>query len=471
MKKSGLGRALVLSTVLALSVSLAGEHVQATLLLHQADRHRLEKKYSRAISLYQELAALRPNCALPHIRLGRVYVAQGRWDEAHVEFVQARELDASSAEPLLGLGMVAHQRGDLEAAVDLWRAATSADPRNVEAHNHLGRAYLYSSRPELARQEFDLALLHDKDQQTAHYYLGLLLAAEDPLLSAEHMAIAATGDDGHLAESAQDWVTLLNDFPLSQHETQATARLAHAYVKHGLGNLALPQLERLLVLEPDNHAARAYLGYALYTLDQHDRARTILRDATHLAPKYPLTYYFLGLLHRSDGYLPTALWEFRKCLQLDPYNAATYASIGETYQRIGQYVTAAKWYASAVEVAPEEVEFWLLLAQFYEDVLPRAHEALEAAQQAADLAPDNPIAQELLGWARHLEGDENGAQVALKRSLSLDPDFARAYYHLGVVYSQIGEKDNAQWAYQRAIDLDSDGFYRQRAMVELRTRD
>lgn len=471
MAKSGLGRAFVLTVVLAASVSIARGHVQATLLLQQADRHRLEKENIHAIRLYQELAALRPDWAAPRIRLGQVYVAQGRWDEAHVEFAQARELDTSSAEALVGLGMVAHQCGDPEAAVDHWRAATSVNPASVEAHYHLGRAYLDSSRTELAREELERTLMYQEDHQGARHYLGLLLATQEPALATEHLSLAATGEDAHLAQSAQEWVLLLGDLALSEDDADVTARLAHAYVKHGLPNLALPELEKVLVVQPDNHAARAYLGYALFALDEPDTARTVLRDVSHLAPKYPLTYYFLGLLHRSDGYLPTALWEFRRCLRLDPWNAATYVSMGETHQRLGQYVTAAQWYAAAVEVAPEEVEFSLLLAQFYVDGLPRTEEALEAAQRAADIAPDNPVAQELLGWARYLSGDLEGAQAALERALSLDPDFARAYYHLGVVYSRIGEDDSTQRAYERAIDLDSDGVYRQRALAELGTRE
>jgi len=134
---------------------------------------------------------------------------------------------------------------------------------------------------------------------------------------------------------------------------------------------------------------------------------------------------------------------------------------------MGRYVEAGEWYQAAVVLAPDEPDFALLLAQFYVDVLPRPEEGLAAARQAVALAPDNPLAQDLLGWAHYLGGDLAEAQVALERALSLDPDFARAYYHLGVVWSQLGDGDKAQWAYQRAIDLDSDGLYRERAMTEL----
>lgn len=467
MKKGALARAVLSSLVIALLVGLARGHVESTLLMRQGDQYRSAKEYTRAISIYKQLVVLRPQWVLPHLRLGQVYLLQGRWDEAEEEFLRAWELDEREEEALLGLGLVAYQAGDIEGAIDHWRAAAALDPRNVEAHYRLGRAYLDRSQFGLAERELESALIHDRNHQEAHYYLGLLLAAEDASLASEHLSLAGAGEDAQLSERAQEMLLLLQELTTSEDEAYVVARLGHAYVRNQVFSLALAQLKRAVALEPNNEVARAYLGYALFAKGEHGKALEVLREVARVAPKSPLGYYFLALVHRSEGYLPTALWEFKTSLRLDPSNAAVYADIADTYQRMGQYLEAGEWYQAAVEVDPEEVDFHLVLAQFYVDVLPRTEEGLAAAQRAVALAPENSLALDLLGWAHYLAGDLAAAQGALERALSLDPDLARAYYHLGVVYSQLGDGERAQWAYGRAIDLDSDGLYRQRAMVGL----
>jgi len=467
MKKGILARAFLLSVVLALLVALVREDVESSLLIRQADRYRALKEYGRAITIYQQLSVLRSQWGLPHLRLGEVYSLQGRWDEAEAEFSRARELDKREDEALLGLGLVAYHEGDIEDAIDHWRQAAGLNPRNVEAHHRLGQTYLQRSQFEQARQELERVVLHDKGHQEANYYLGLLLAAEEAILASEHLSLVAGGEDAQLSERAQEMVLLLEEIATSEDQAYVAARLGHAYVKYEVPSLALVQLERVVALQPDNDAARAYLGYTLFALGEYDRAREVLREVTRLAPKSPLGYYFLAVVHRSEGYLPTALWEFRRSLRLDPSNAAVYADIGDTYGRMRQYLAAGEWYQTAVEVAPGEADFRLLLAQFYVDVLPRAEEGLAAARGAVGLAPDDALAQDLLGWAHYLAGNSVEARVALERALRLDPDFARGYYHLGVVCAQLGDEDKAQWAYERAIDLDSHGLYRDRAIAEL----
>jgi Tfp pilus assembly protein PilF len=155
-------------------------------------------------------------------------------------------------------------------------------------------------------------------------------------------------------------------------------------------------------------------------------------------------------------------------LHLDPANGAVYAEIAATYQLMGQYLAAEEWYRAAVAVAPEEPGFRLLLARFYVDVVPKPREGLDAARQSAALSPDDPEAQDLLGWANYLAGNLSAARLALERALDLDRDYARAYYHLGVVCDQLGDHATASWAYHRAIDLDAEGTYRAKALQELR---
>jgi tetratricopeptide (TPR) repeat protein len=467
MNKWAVVRSLLCCGALALVVALVRADVQWRSLAQRAEEYRAAKQFTHATELYQELAALRPLWALPHVRLGQVYLAQGEGDRAEHELTTALGLDSREDEALVGLGAVAFQRGEIDAAVERWLEAVAANRRNAEARYRLAQVYVARSEFELAREELERLLLYEPDHQGGHYYLGVLLASEDVTLAREHLVAATTGADRGVAKAATGMLLTLDDVSASRDDARAASLLGRAYLAVGMPSLAAVQLEKILAMDPGNYAARAYLGYALCGMGERERAWQILREVTRQAPKYALGHYFLGALHRSEGYLATALMDFQTALRLDPSNAAVYADIAETNQLMGRYLVAGEWYQAAVKVAPEDADFYLLLAQFYVDVLPRPEEGLAAAQQAVSLAPDDALAWDLLGWAHYLAGDPAAAKAALEKALDLDADLARTYYHLGVVRSQLGDEEGARWAYRRAMDLDSEGLYRQRAATEL----
>lgn len=455
--------------MLALSSAAARMDIAPRLLLLQGDHHRAQKEYSLALEQYDELAALRPRSSVPHVRMGEIYVAQGRWDEAEQQFTQARELDEWDAPALAGLAQVAHHQGDNWRAVELWRAAIAVNPRDVETRYGLAQTYLGLSEFAAAEEELLRVIIREGDHQGARYLLGLVSAAEERALAVEHLSIAASGGDTVVAMRAREMLDILAEFGVEQDVSHEAALLAHAYLRLEEPTLALRQLKRVITLQPENYNARAYAGYTLFSLSDHDSARRTLREVTREDPKNPLGYYFLGLLHRSEGYWPTALWEFQRALHLDASNAAVYAEIANTYQRMGRVAEAGEWYRAAISVAPDEPGFRLLLAQFYADVVLKPERALAAAREAVALAPGDPVARELLGWAHYLVGNLPEARISLEHALDLDPTFARAYYHLGIVYEDVGDREMARWAFQRAVDLDEDGTYRAKAAQQTQT--
>ena len=467
MKIGLLVRFFLVSAALTVIVASAKIAVRTPLMLREGQRLQAEKQYARALQVYLSLAELRPTLAAPHTHLGEIYAAQSRWDEARSEFALARHLDPTSAEPLCGLAQVAYSRREPATAVKLWSQALALEPCSMQARCGLGRAYIAWSRFDLAEQHLRRGLLCDPRHQEAQYLLGVIAANNGDPLAIDHLSAATQGDDQRLSRKAAEMVRLLTRLPGGQDETYAAGCLARAFLSYDLPSLAIEQLKRVLDEDPENGTANAYLGYALLALGEPNQALRVLREATRREPKNPLGHYFLGRVHRSEGYLNTALWNFKRSLALDPSNAAAYAETAGTYEQMSQFSAAEEWYQAAVALAPEEAGFQLLLAEFYVDVVPNQTAGLAAAEKAAFLAPDDPVAQDLLGWAHYLAGDLDKAREALERAISLDPGFARAYYRLGLVCSQLGDRDTALWGYQRAVDLDTEGLYRTKAIREL----
>jgi tetratricopeptide (TPR) repeat protein len=185
-------------------------------------------------------------------------------------------------------------------------------------------------------------------------------------------------------------------------------------------------------------------------------------------PNSILPYYFLAIYHRRVGYAEgaqAALWE---ALLRDPENAALRVEMAQAFLDLRDYPHAEEWYRAAVEVAPGDLEFHLMLVRFFLDHLYRVEEGgVPAAEAAVALAPDDARVYDLLGWAYHLAGRPTEGQQALSQALALDPGLASAYYHLGSLHATMGRRQLANHNLQRAVDLDTVGAYRARAQALL----
>jgi Flp pilus assembly protein TadD len=72
------------------------------------------------------------------------------------------------------------------------------------------------------------------------------------------------------------------------------------------------------------------------------------------------------------------------------------------------------------------------------------------------MAPDDPTAHDLVGWAHFLAQEDDEAEVNFNRALELDPTLASAHYHLGRLRSRQGRFAEAALAYRRAQSYDWD---------------
>jgi tetratricopeptide (TPR) repeat protein len=424
--------------------------------MRQAEAYRAAGEAGAAVEAYQEAAHLDPRSSLPWLRKGELLLARGRLVEATVAFREAERLGAG-VEALLDLGESYAARGDWAAALKAWLQAQALNPTDARIYAALGRGTSAQGQFGQAVGYSTRALELEPDAGTAaaaHALLGRLLIADEPMRAADHLRQA--GDT--------DMLAVLDAARAEADPARAALLLGAAFLQRDELALARHHLERALTLAPDSAETLAYLAGTLDRLGETAAARAILQQALELDPDSVLAYYFLGVHHRLVGNeteAQAALWQ---ALLRDPDNAALRVEMAETFLDLGDYVHAEEWYQGAVEAAPEEIEFHLLLTRFYLDHLYRVEQGgLPAAEAAVDLAPGDARALDLLGWAHYLAGNWIESRQALTQALALDPDLASAHYHLGVLNANAGQAAAARQHLRRAADLDKTGTYRERA--------
>lgn len=84
----------------------------------------------------------------------------------------------------------------------------------------------------------------------------------------------------------------------------------------------------------------------------------------------------------------------------------------------------------------------------------RLREAENNYREVLEVAPDNPVALQLLGVLAYQVGDVPSAFELISAAVAVDPNYAEAHFHLGLACKAQGRFDEAIESYQRSIELN-----------------
>ncbi|MCA9419583.1 MAG: sulfotransferase [Nitrospira sp.] len=107
-----------------------------------------------------------------------------------------------------------------------------------------------------------------------------------------------------------------------------------------------------------------------------------------------------------------------------------------------------------LQVNPFEPDAHRFLGQLY-SLLGQPEQALQAAERATELAPQDPRTWSDLGRVHVRAQVWTQAIQSFSRSIQLDPQYADGWHNLGTALKQIGERERAFDALKRALQIDA----------------
>ncbi|MBL8101944.1 MAG: tetratricopeptide repeat protein [Anaerolineales bacterium] len=322
-----------------------------------------------------------------------------------------------------------------------------------------GLAFIYRGQKDwpAERDALQNQLRLDISDAYTHYRLGLLLTFLAPQQALSELTLASSLDPE--TDSAVQTLTAA----LNLSATQPDASEQMLTIGRALGlvqewELSLAAFEKAIELDGENAEAWAWLGEAKQQIGQNGSVE--LDRALTLDHKSVIVRALRGLYWNRQGKYEQMRAEYALAAEFDPANPAWQASLGDAYLKLGDLASALNSYQRAAELAPTDPTYWRLLAVFCaENGIHVEDIGLPAAQNAAQLAPNDPFALDTLGWAYLSSGRYANAEQTLLDVISSYPNHFPAYIHLAMTHLAQGNRAAAFNQLTFVRDADAGGNY------------
>lgn len=235
--------------------------------------------------------------------------------------------------------------------------------------------------------------------------------------------------------------------PKSQELLKFLASVFFLDGKHLNTAVALKKAEDL---GPLDDASRFTLALSYIIMDHRDWARPELENLQASDPKNALYPYWLGRLDYDGMQFTSAVANFRKANELDPFFMKVYDNLGLCYEALGRFDEAIKTYQAAAVLNREKttpspwppLNLGALLVK-----MGKLDEAEASLKESLSYDPNFPQALYQKGLLLEKQKRDDEAIQVLRQAANLDPTYAEPHYVLGRIYNRKGETQNAQSAW------------------------
>jgi tetratricopeptide (TPR) repeat protein len=266
------------------------------------------------------------------------YQQAGDLVQAEVLCQQVIERDPAHADALNLLGVLSHQAGRNEVAVEFLRRAAAASPGDGVIHYNLGVAYQVLGRLTDAAACYREALRLQPAHADAHHNLGDIF-----LTQGDHAAAQASLEQA--VRHRADFAEAFNKLGIACREQRKTdeavaafrraaelepdrvafhSNLANLLTSQGRAEEALPHYRQAVRLEPGEAAHHSNLGNVLILLGRPEEAEASCREALRLKPDLANAHHNLAIARSLQGSLDEALDINARALRLDPGHAGAH---------------------------------------------------------------------------------------------------------------------------------------------------
>jgi len=408
--------------------------------------YAIEGRREDARALLADMAKRNPKRVdIQMARVGFEIAANASKDDVLRYFNDAINADSQAILPRLKLAEYRLVMGDAREALAVARDAQAQAPDNPVVLGILGKALLLTGSVEEAVGA--LQKRADKDRKNPQAFVDLAIAQ----LRAKERAAALRSFEAALDLDPQNLAANQGYLPL--------------LIEGGKMEKALQRAKALQRSQPK--LAYPYLGEAMIHQAQGDReaALTSVRKAYEVQPSSQVAISLYQLLD-ANGKAKEAVAFESDWIQKHPTDNLFKGFAAEMALQKGRFERADELYRDAAKTSPNDVKIINNLAWVAHK--RKAKDALELAERAFALAPDNPAVLDTVGVIEVGAGQVDSGLKKLERAVELAPKAGQIRFNLANAYVSANRPKDAGLALDALIrDLPEDSALRKQA-VELR---
>jgi putative PEP-CTERM system TPR-repeat lipoprotein len=415
-----------------------------------------KKDNAAARRSFEKAVAINPSYIPAVASLASMDMAEGNPARARTRFEEVLAVDPRNMQALLSLAKLNTVTGGTAAeSLMLIKKSVSANPDGVAPRLALIDFYMASDEPkkaDSAAQEA-LAAIPDKPE----------------LLDAAGRAQARAGEVNKALATYGKLATLQPSSPLPY------LRMADIQLANKNTDEAVKNLRKALEIRPKLFEAQRKLVQILLGEGKTMDAIAIAREVEGQRPKEAVGYILEGDIHASEKRWSDAAAAYRngirqaptselaiklhralvsagKTAEADkaadswlkdhPKDVAFRLYSGDLATARRDYPAAAQYYRAAVDIQPENALALNNLAWVSGQI--KSAKALEYAEKANRLAPNQPAFMDTQAMLMAEQGDTTGATALLRKALEIAPQAAAVRLNLAKVLIRAGRKDEAR---------------------------
>tara|TARA_Y100000768_G_scaffold389046_1_gene391647 strand:+ start:90687 stop:92489 length:1803 start_codon:yes stop_codon:yes gene_type:complete len=390
---------------------------------------------SKAIRHFKHIAS-RKGSEVGHLAyyyIGRIHLDDKKVSSAKKAFEKSLEIKPSFVDSITALGKIYDRQGETEKAISLYQSFQDRFGADEKVAEVLGRIFMEQERYDEALRQFQILERASADSIGVKVKIALLLIEQKKFREAsvklqEVLREVPESDKirfylAAVYEEMKDYNNAIHQFKqipaASGFYVEAVVHGVYLYKVQGKYTEAVSWLEASLKIRED--VAQFYTLYVSLLDDkrQWKKALAVLEKAAPRFPENPQIHFFLGSLHDKTGNKEKTIVSMQKVLKIDS----------------------------------EHVQALNYLAYTFAEMNENLEKALELAERARDIRPDDAYIADTLGWVLYKKGRYGDAVKQLEHAHSLKPEEAIIAEHLGDAYLRNQLQTKAMWMYQKAMEL------------------
>ncbi len=225
--------------------------------------------------------------------------------------------------------------------------------------------------------------------------------------------------------------------PVTEQDIYANMLVGQRYFDGNDYENALPYIERVVILKPDDLHARTMLAEAYLLSGRYEKAEKTYSALLSVELPDSLTGIICArkaICAFYEGRREESFSELSECIERFPNNAEAYCFLGQI-QAMQEIPSPKALYNlnKAIELDSSYVEAWYQLARYYME-LKEYSKAREYLLMALDINPLHGKSQARLGMVYYYLDNLELAEKSYQTALALNPSDFNTRYNLGELY-------------------------------------